>query len=124
MNKITKWAKWVILALILGEVSSAWAISLHEAALNGDLDVVQQLLDSGQAINALDSYQRTALQVASGKGHAGVVKELLNRGAGTDNEDETGLTALMVAVQGGHEEIVRGFARPQSKFYDTRYRWI
>ncbi|MDR1330873.1 MAG: ankyrin repeat domain-containing protein, partial [Tannerella sp.] len=54
---------------------------LIEAAKNGDVAPLQQLLAKGANANAKDEYGKTALIRAAGKGHTETVKRLLAEGA-------------------------------------------
>lgn len=56
-------------------------MSLHNAARNGNIARVRELLNAGHAVNGLDGWGYTPLMIAIGKGHTNIVKELLNRGA-------------------------------------------
>lgn len=54
---------------------------LHQAAVNGDSDIVDLLLDAGAGVNDLVTGRLTPLMLASMWGHEAVVNRLLARGA-------------------------------------------
>ena len=56
-------------------------IPLHYAALEGHLETLDQLLDSGSPVDAQDDNGWTALHFAAQDGHPKIVEELLKRGA-------------------------------------------
>ncbi|CAK4818553.1 unnamed protein product, partial [Aphanomyces euteiches] len=62
-------------------------MNLHEAARNGDLDMVQELLASGTMIDGINEIHNTPLHVASKSGHLAVMKFLLDKGAAVNAAD-------------------------------------
>ena len=59
-----------------------WSINFYECASEGDLECLEEILDSGHvAVNDVDVDGFTALMVAAAEGHADVVRALLRRGA-------------------------------------------
>ena len=52
-------------------------LELVNAAMEGNLELVRQLLDEGVNVNAKDKHDVTALMAASTVGHTEVVKLLL-----------------------------------------------
>ena len=74
----------------------------------GDLDTVQQLLDSDEFTIEVDcdgGEGFTPLQVAAANGHESVARFLLMRGASLDTQNTYGWTALMQAALYGHTKI-------------------
>jgi uncharacterized protein len=82
-------------------------ISIHEAALNGDLNKVSLLLDRGCNPDTLDADGRTALMYAAFNGHTTVLQKLIQRGASLNTCDVYGRTALMMAASGPYQEAVK-----------------
>lgn len=79
-----------------------------KSASLGNLNSVQDLLQTGANVNAMDSESRTALIMASFLGHLDVVRELLKHDEVEANVlSEEGITALMGACLTGHLDIVR-----------------
>lgn len=81
---------------------------LLEAAKNGNLSVVEAILDvEPQLVNCrdLDGRQSTPLHFASGYNHPEVVKLLLEKGADIHAKDKGGLVPLHNACSYGHYEV-------------------
>jgi len=70
------------------------------AALEGDMVFIQNSLDQGVNVNAIDPDQRTALMLAAFNGHQPIVKLLLDKGADVKMVDNVNRTALMFASTG------------------------
>jgi ankyrin repeat protein len=94
--------------------------ALLHAARNGDIEIMQMLLDYGANINAhpygtytTDTQQReredwgSALHCAIGKGHTEAVRFLLEKGAAKEYKNKLDMTALDLAKKLGNDEIVR-----------------
>ena len=91
-----------------GSVTGAeQVVSLHEAALNGDLNKVSLLLDRGCNPDTLDADGRTAPMYAAFNGHTTVLQKLIQRGASVNACDVYGRTALMMAASGPYQEAVK-----------------
>ena len=73
-------------------------IDLIEATSNGDLEMVQLLLENGANIEARDQRGETALMMAIRKDDLEMVQLLLEHGANIEARDQRGETALMIAV--------------------------
>jgi len=74
---------------------------LFDACSQGNLDVVNALLDSGFNVNATDEDDVTALQLAAANGQEQVVRLLLVRGAAVDQANLAGWTPLLQAARNG-----------------------
>ncbi|PPJ58385.1 hypothetical protein CBER1_08073 [Cercospora berteroae] len=79
--------------------------SLHDAARNGNLEVVALLLEAGA-----DS-KNAALEDAAEHGHLAIVDFLLGAGAVLRRAGSIGKTALTLAAWGGHNAIVKSLLR-------------
>jgi ankyrin repeat protein len=83
---------------------------LHDAARNGDAEVVRLLLAHGAArfLDTFDECAVTPLACAAERGHDEIVALLLEAGSDPDAHDEAriGDTALRDAVRGGHVAVV------------------
>jgi len=79
---------------------------LHEAALQGQRNIVKRLLDLGADVNALTVSRSTPLIEATSEGHLVIVRILLEAGAHTGLRDQYGMTAAMWAEEGGHIHIL------------------
>jgi hypothetical protein len=89
--------------------------ALHRAARDGDVSVVQNLLDKGADVDAVDMvgpYADTALMIACRHGHRDVARVLLaahadpNHREGIDDAG-TGETPLMYAARRGDAELTQ-----------------
>lgn len=87
--------------------SAGQGASIHEAALNGDLDRVSLLLDKGCNVDTLDQDGRTALMYAAFNGHTAVINKLILRSTSVNIQDINGRTALMMASSGPFQESVK-----------------
>ena len=85
---------------------------LHIAAQQGDLAIVELLVQQGADINARDDRAGglTPLHWAVDRGHAAVVEFILQNGADVNARDNFGRTPLYSAVAA----VSRGFFRPLS----------
>ena len=79
---------------------------LLNAAKNGDLEVVNALIEKGADINLANKDGYTALILAAKYGHLGVVNALIEKGADINLVNEFGNTALMLAAKEGRFEVV------------------
>ncbi|KAG6416829.1 hypothetical protein SASPL_124270 [Salvia splendens] len=78
-------------------------VRLMYLANEGDLEGIQELLDSGTAVNFRDIDNRSALHVAACQGRTNVVDLLLRRGAEVDVEDRWGSTMAPMHVENDRE---------------------
>lgn len=80
------------------------------ASLEGNLEVVRELLKRGASPNAVAIRGSTALIQACHFGKLQVVEELLKNGASVEQANYKNTTALMRAAQEGHEVKIIYFA--------------
>jgi ankyrin repeat protein len=71
---------------------------LIDAAKEGDLDAVKDLLHRGAEVDASSEKGKTALHYAAANGHVETVKFLLEHGAQVDARDKQWRTPLMLAA--------------------------
>jgi uncharacterized protein len=77
------------------------------AALNNDLEKVQELLVKGINPNTIDGDGRTVLILAATAGNAPLAKLMLDAGAKTTLLDKTGNSALHYAAERGNIDVLR-----------------
>lgn len=77
------------------------------AAKNGNLDIVEMLLQRGFSLNQSNFKKRTALLYAAKGGHCSLVERLLSTAeCDVDAQDIEGNTALLIAVKRGHNDVI------------------
>jgi beta-lactamase regulating signal transducer with metallopeptidase domain/ankyrin repeat protein len=81
-------------------------VAIVEAAEQGDIDEVTELLDDGADVNAVVPGDGTPLLVAAREGHRTLVRLLLDRGADADIGVEGDGNALIMAAREGFRDIV------------------
>ena len=80
---------------------------LHQAARDGDYELVDRCLKAGAYVNSRSTIAWTPLHRACGVGAARVVSRLLESGADVDAKDECGETPLHIACFKGYAKCVR-----------------
>jgi len=90
-----------------GQEEPVPSVSLHLAALQGNVEAVRQHIAAGSDLNAKDAYGSTALIVAATFGKTEVARALIDAGADLDLTNNDGATALHAAAFLGRTEIVR-----------------
>jgi len=78
---------------------------LHWAALSGNIEIVNFLLDNGAEINVVDAQQMTALHWAAWQGQPEVVKVLVTRGAEINKINISNQTPLDRAINDGKPAV-------------------
>lgn len=95
-----------IAGLVFG-ASAVLAGPLHDAARDGNVEQVKQLLDQGAALAEPDPSGEPALLIASLAGHTEIVALLLERGSDIEIRNKGGLTALHAAAYGGNLDVAK-----------------
>lgn len=80
--------------------------ALIYAADNGNVHIVNLLLENGADVNDDDNGGNTPLMIASERGHPETVKLLIESGASMNAQDKYKRTALMKASESGRLEVV------------------
>jgi ankyrin repeat protein len=79
--------------------------ALMHAAILGNTEIVEVLLDNGAKIAAVDPTGSTALHWAAARGNADVVRQLVAARAVVNAENKQGATPLMLAAQSNAETV-------------------
>ena len=88
-------------------VAGGAAHDLRAAALSGDLQLVEQGLADGVAVDAVSEEDGlTALFYAAVGGHGAVVEALLKAGADVDRSDKNGNRPLLMGASMNHTHVV------------------
>ena len=85
--------------------AKAPAISIHEAAQEGNIEAVKQRLAAVTDVNAKDKWDITPLHYAAQRGHKEIVELLIAKGAEMNVKGPREFTPLHSAAQRGHKEI-------------------
>ncbi|XP_029951992.1 ankyrin repeat domain-containing protein 27-like [Salarias fasciatus] len=88
---------------------------LHVAAVCGQAQLIDLLIQKGASVNATDYHALTPLHLACQRGYQGVTLLLLHYKANTDAQDNNGNTALHLACMYGHEDCVKALV-----YYDLQ----
>lgn len=89
---------------------SGWSC-LHYAAIRGDVETIDEILQSGAPGDQRNSLGRTPLMEAARDGELAAVNRLILRGADVNATDEAGFTALHLAAQAQNAAVVRRLLR-------------
>ena len=79
--------------------------ALMYAAVYNYLEIVQELIRAGAALDLQDSEGRTTLMDAAWKNRLEIAQELIRAGAALDVQDSDGRNALQLARENGHTKI-------------------
>ncbi|MCF2859206.1 ankyrin repeat domain-containing protein [Pseudoalteromonas sp. SMS1] len=90
----------LVACLVMGQVQANPLPPLHQAVINGDLQKVKMLVESGADVNQLDSAMGNApVHIAAQTDHDDILKYLLDKGAFINLQaPRSGFTPLMVAA--------------------------
>ncbi|KAI8628430.1 hypothetical protein F5Y19DRAFT_476414 [Xylariaceae sp. FL1651] len=80
--------------------------AIIQAASDGDIEKVAELLSLGCNVNAKDRWGWSALSMCAYGGHLAIARLLLEQGADLDNVDVDGDTPMQLATTRGHSELV------------------
>ena len=79
-------------------------ISIHDAAIGGNIEAVKKHLAAGANVNAKDMFGETPLYIAAGNSHKEIAELLIANGADVNAEDTAARTPLHAAAGRGHKE--------------------
>ena len=89
--------------LLVGCGPSAADISIHKAALDGNIVAIKQHLAAGTDVNAKGKYGRAPLHYAATKE---IIEPLIAKGADVNAKDKDGGTPLHYAAKYGRKETI------------------
>jgi ankyrin repeat protein len=89
------------------QIPTADQQAMNDAALNGELEHIREMISRGADPNGIDQEGRTALMFASFNGHTEIVRLLLESGARVGTRDVMGRTALLYGSTGPFTETVK-----------------
>jgi len=97
--------------------------ALHTAAVNGNLEEVQRLVEGGIALDGGDPFRRTALWGAAKGGHKLIVRFLLQNGSCVNIPDCEGVRPTDIAVREDHWGAVKEILEhdPEIKHEGIKY---
>jgi len=81
------------------EVRSDLRSALNTAAVNGNLEEVQRLVEAGTALDYCDNFGRTALWAVAQRGHKSIIKFLLEHDSCMNMPDCEGVTPMDIAAR-------------------------
>ena len=114
LSKLLLQSLFVTLSITL-LASGICAGALHDAAADGDVERVQQLIAAGEDVNTVDEDGDTPLHNATLRGHLAVVQTLCDAGVNVNIKDGmVGATALHWAVGRGYLEVVKTLLAAQA----------
>lgn len=79
---------------------------LINAAYNGNLDRVQELLTQGVNVNTIDGSEFTALMATTSRDYTEIARLLIENGANVNLQNNSGYTALMWAAIHGYPGVL------------------
>uniref|UniRef100_A0A3P9MDE6 Protein phosphatase 1, regulatory subunit 12C n=1 Tax=Oryzias latipes TaxID=8090 RepID=A0A3P9MDE6_ORYLA len=85
--------------------------ALHQACIDGSLEIVMFLLDHGAKVNQVDSEGWTALHAASSCGHPDIAEYLLQKGASLSAVNCDGEVPLDLAIDETTESLLQGYSQ-------------
>ncbi|RVE51250.1 hypothetical protein evm_004054 [Chilo suppressalis] len=92
---------------------------IHWAALGGNENLVDYLLDKGSPINSVDDSNSNPLILAASAGRYEAVRLLIGRGANVNQKTKRGQSALHYACSKGHIEVAKLLLEAGANINDT-----
>ncbi|CAH2087175.1 unnamed protein product [Euphydryas editha] len=80
---------------------------IHWAALGGNENLVDYLIDESSPVDFVDDTNCTPLILASSAGRLEVVRLLIGKGANVNHKTNRGQTSLHYACSKGHKEVTK-----------------
>ncbi len=102
---------------VCGQETPTPSVSLHLAALQGNVEVIRQHVEAGSDLNAKDLYGSTPLIVAAAFGKTEVARALIEAGADLNITNNDGASALHTAAFLCRTEIVEALLEKGANKY-------
>jgi CubicO group peptidase (beta-lactamase class C family) len=102
---------------VRGQENQPPSMSLHAAALQGNLEAIRQHIEAGSDLNEKDAYGSSPLIVAAVFGRTEVARALIEAGADLNITNNDGATALHTAAFFCRTEIVRALLEKGANKY-------
>lgn len=116
---MTRWILTAGIAISFFSLSSVNADELHEAARDGDLELLKPTLANVEHVDARDEAGETPLILAAIGGHLDVVETLIDAGADMGGRNQGGLTPLHAAAYAGHLDVARWLVEQGAQVNDN-----
>ena len=100
-----------------GQPSTPPGVSLHMAALQGNLDAIRQHIEAGSDLNEKDAYGSSPLIIATTFDKTDVARALIEAGADMEIRDNNGSTPLHIATFFCRTEIVKALLQNGANRY-------
>ncbi len=101
-NNVSEVRRWLAVGANLNATDNDGDTSLHLAALEGFVEIVQLLIDAKANLEAREDNGFTPLHNGAYNGHVNVIRTLLDAGANRSAESNNGNTPQELAAQRGH----------------------
>jgi len=95
--------------------------SLIPAAKKGDLELIQELIDRGECVNAEDKTGKTAMHYAAKSDDNKMLALLVKNNANINFEDKKGVTPFFTAVKGNKIDFIKELVRLDDKLLSGSY---
>ncbi|BBN01136.1 uncharacterized protein MPTK1_2g04950 [Marchantia polymorpha subsp. ruderalis] len=94
------------ITFLVAKQQAELALMVNNAAFQGDIAQLKQLVKAGAVTARADYDGRTPLHLAASKGYDAVVHFLIREGVDLNAIDKFGCTPLLEAVKGGHDRTI------------------
>ena len=81
-------------------------ISIHDAAMDGNIEVLKQAIADGADVNAKNDSGLTPLHFAAWGGHKEIAELLIENGADVNAKIDHGWTPLYAATYSGYNQVI------------------
>ncbi|XP_042483219.1 potassium channel SKOR-like isoform X2 [Macadamia integrifolia] len=93
------------IALYIGKQEAELALRVNNAAYQGDLYQLKNLIQAGADPNKIDYDGRSPLHLAASRGYEDITNFLIQKGVDFNISDKFGNTPLLEAIKNGHDRV-------------------